>query len=174
MGGRMLSVPRLCIKPHYLSFLSREGTHWARWKCFVSPFSQGHKKSWMPPPKISGNPSLFFSLRRRHKTSLKVPLPTAQLPSSHAVVSLRPNYTLLKKKMHYWHVIYIIHKNGLSLAPKNFISTAEAVNREVSKIRVYFMRMNTRCTSLMCHIHICIHRIFLRDSSLILVIYFWG
>lgn len=60
------------------------------------------------------------------------------------------------------------------MAPKNFISSAEAVNREVSKIRVYFMRMNTRCTSLMCHIHICIHRIFLRDTSLILVIYFGG
>lgn len=60
------------------------------------------------------------------------------------------------------------------MAPKNFISSAEAVNREVSKIRVNFMRMNTRCTSLMCYIYICIHRLFLRDTSLILVIYFGG
>lgn len=70
---------------------------------------------------------------------------------------------------------YIIHTNGLSVAPKSFISPEQAVYlwgvRDQSAFQAH-ERAPYKSQGIMCHRHICIHRIFPHDTSLILVIYF--
>lgn len=70
---------------------------------------------------------------------------------------------------------YIIHTNGLSVAPKSFISAEQAVYlwgvRDQSVFHAH-ERAQYKSQGIMCHGHICIHRIFPHDTSLILVIYF--